>query len=127
MTISLGGITLSDDMELINLHQQQVMAGTGRRTLGGRFVRYATTLTAGIALDLVAESDFGWITLATLEQIIALQAVNEAHELIYESATYLVGFRYDQPPVIDFRPLIPRPNLASDDWMFGTIKLVTLT
>lgn len=127
MTISLGGITLSDDMQLVNLHQQAVMAGSGRRTLGGRFVRYTTTLTAGIGLDLVAQADSGWITLATLEQIIALQDVNEAHTLIYESDTYLVGFRYFEPPVIDFRPLIPRPNLASDDWMVGLIKLVTLT
>lgn len=127
MTISLGGITLSDDMELFNLHQQQVIAGTGRRTLGGRFVRYATSLTAGIALDLVAADDSGWITLATLEQIVALQAVDEAHQLIYETDTFLVGFRYEDPPVIDFRPLIPRPNLASDDYMIGVIKLVTLT
>lgn len=127
MTISLGGITLSDDMQLEELYQQQIIAGSRRRTLGGRLVRYATSLTAGIALDLVASDDSGWITLATLDQIIALQAVNEAHELIYESDTFLVGFRYDEPPVIDFRPLIPRPNLASDDWMIGIIKLVTLT
>lgn len=127
MTISLGGITLSDDMQLVNLHQQRIMAGSGRRTLGGRFVRYTTSLTAGVEFDLVAQQDTGWITLATLEQIIALQDVNEQHQLIYESDLYLVGFRYQNPPVVDFRPLIPRPNLASDDWMIGTIKLITLT
>jgi hypothetical protein len=125
--ISLGGISLSDDMELVNLYQQAVVTGSGRRTLGGRFVRYSTKLTAGLALDLVAKPDAGWITLATLEQIIALQDVNEQHALIYESTTYLVGFRYDDPPAVDFLPLIPRPNQAATDWMYGTIKLVTLT
>ena len=47
MSIGLGGVSLPDDMWIENRFAEHGVAGTFRRTIGGRLLRYETTVTGG--------------------------------------------------------------------------------
>ena len=124
MSVILGGVILSDDMVIDNNFSWEPFSGSITRTLGGRVCYYAVEGTGGKPIDLVATKESGWITYATYKQLKGLIDVNTPLILIYGSDSYNVIFRFDNPPVLDFKPLLNRSNLEDNDYMYGTIKLL---
>ena len=124
MSVSLGGITLSDDMVIDNYFSYEPFSGYITRTLGGRVCYYATEGTVGKPINLIATKESGWITYATYKQLKGLINVNNPITLAYGSSNYTVIFRFNDPPVLDFTPLLNRSNLEDDDYMYGIIKLL---
>jgi len=124
MSITLGGIALSNEMVIENNFSWEPFSGFITRTLGGRICYYAVEATAGKPINLVATRESGWITYATYKQLKSLIEVNSPITLVYGNTSYEVIFRFNDPPVLDFKPLINRNNLGDDDYMYGTIKLL---
>lgn len=124
MSVILGGVILSNDMVIENNFSFEPFSGYITRTLGGRICYYATKGTAGKPINLVSTRESGWITYATYKQLKNLIDVNNPITLIYGNNSYEVIFRFNDPPVLDFKPLVNRNNLEDDDYMYGTIKLL---
>jgi len=124
MTLILGGVTLSDDMQWIDRAQRVPVAQTDQRTVAGNLVTFAQGLTLGRPITLEANENQGWITFADVSALELLAAVAGAsYSLQIEATFFVVQFRHTDPPAVDFRPLISRLNIASTDFMLGQIKL----
>lgn len=124
MSITLGGITLSNDMVIDNKFSWQPFVGSSFQTMGGRFCYYSTVLHNGRPIDLIATQESGWITYTVYKQVEALIDISNIIVLDYNGDMYNVLFRFDDPPVLDFTPLVNRANLQDTDYMYGTIKLM---
>ena len=122
MSIKLNGITLPSDMVLENLHSSSPITASAEKALDGSDVLFLQS--DGRALDLVATENSGWIDLATIKQLEGLVANMQGEMLLeYFGQTFTVRFRYEDAPVLEFTPLIARPNEADTDLFYGTIKL----
>ncbi len=101
-------------------------ASTVERTIGGRQAIWVQQLQAGRPITLTATNDQGWLTKA---QVDALQLLADAgaasYTLLLDDVTYTVRFRFQEPPVLDFQPLVPRNNHEDTDYFIGSIKLMT--
>ena len=127
MSITLGGISLSDHMVIENKFSWQPFSGSSFQTMGGRFCYYATVLQSGRPIDLISTQESGWITYATYKQVETLIDTTNVIVLDYSGDIYNVLFRFDDFPVLDFSPLVNRANLQDTDYMYGTIKLVEVS
>lgn len=124
MTLILGTVTLSDNMQWIDRAQQTPVAQTDQRTVAGNLVTFAQNLTLGRSITLEANEARGWITYQDVLDLEALAAVAGAtYSLQIESDVFVVQFRHSDPPAVDFRPLIERLNIDPADYMVGQIKL----
>ena len=78
-------------------------------------------------ITLEATENQGWLTRKQVEMLYQKASVpNKTYPLIYNGKHYLVRFRWEDPPVIDVTPILPRPNMADDDYYYGTIKLMQI-
>ena len=78
-------------------------------------------------ITLEATENQGWLTRKQVEMLYEKASVpNKTYPLIYNGKHYLVRFRWEDPPVIDVTPILPRPNMADDDYYYGTIKLMQI-
>jgi len=78
-------------------------------------------------ITLEATENQGWLTRKQVEILYEKASVpNKTYPLIYNGKCYLVRFRWEDPPVIDVTPILPRPNMADDDYYYGTIKLMQI-
>lgn len=120
--IKLNGIVLSKDMILENLHSSSPVSATVETALDGSDIVFIRNTSR--ALDLVATEDSGWITLEQLKQLELLLEYNPSiMYLEYHGRLFTVRFRYEDSPVLDFKPIIPRPNEDLKDFFYGVIKL----
>ncbi len=118
MTVSLGGIALSDHLRLDGLESRSMVAHSVTHTIGGRaIVQYdSKDMQSGIELALVGENHF------TLSQIQAVQALaGQEVTLVHHRGTYQViilstpndsTFGYSDP--------------TGSDWYSGSITMVTV-
>lgn len=124
MTLILGTVTLSDNMDWIDRTQNPTVAQTDQRTVAGNLITFAQGLTLGRPITLEANERHGWITYKDVLDLEALAAVTgSTYSLQVEAAVFIVQFRNSDPPAVDFRPLIPRLNIDDKDYMVGQIKL----
>ncbi|MCD6124986.1 hypothetical protein J7J62_07450 [bacterium] len=78
-------------------------------------------------ITLEATENQGWLTRKQVEMLYQKALIpNKTYPLIYNGKHYLVRFRWEDPPVIDVTPILPRPNMADDDYYYGTIKLMQI-
>jgi len=130
MAISLGGITFENTSLCIVWTDQfrtSKIAQTNQRTLGGQLVSYELALVEGIDITLEAQTDTGWLKKSEVEAVQALaEVVIATYTLIFEGETFTVQFRHDEPPAVDFTPIIFRRNSEPGDFYTGTIKLRTV-
>lgn len=124
--ITLGGITLPEDMLITNLYAASKIDCTTRKTLGGRTVVYEAAAVGNLPIDLESSSDSGWITKSVLDQVVALVVPGATYTLSYEGRSFTVRFRNEDSPALEFTPLIPRPNAEAGDYFYGVIKLATV-
>jgi len=127
MTITLGGITLPDDMYLEGPFQWTGVGGSVDRSLGGNLIIWEGEVNYGEILNLIAEHDSGWIDYTTVGQIRALAMVPKAtYELDYRGQVYTVRFRHEDAPALDLVPLITRIEFETDSYYYGQIKLMVV-
>ena len=127
--ITLGGITLSNDMYLEPAHGWTGVAASVERSLGGNLIIWESALGGGESLDLICTENMGWITYTTLIQIKAMASVVGAtYTLVYRTETFTVRFRNEDAPTLEMSPIIPRKELTDDSYsyFFGKIKLLCL-
>ena len=127
MTITLGGVTLPEDMYLDGPFKWSGVAGAVERSLGGNLIIWEAALLGGEPLDLIAEVDSGWIAYPVVAQLQSIANVVAAeYELNYRTHIYNVRFRHEEAPVLDVTPLITRIEFESDSYYYGKIKLMVV-
>lgn len=135
MAITLGGINLPDVI-WENEFDWSEAADSVEMTLGGKPVVWVGQRMAGRPIDLVANEDSGMAPTAECPDGFcrSLVAQLKAKEktagftgiLNYEGQALKVRFRTEEPPAVDVRPIIPRPNHEGGDLYSGRIKLITV-
>lgn len=125
--ISLGGVALNDNMIWADRHRWSPVAQSVRQTLGGAQIVYSSSLMGGRPITLVAVEDQGWLTLAQLQAVQEMADQSGAvYTLVIDSESYQVVFKHDDPPALEFSPLIARATPVSGDFFIGVIKLMTV-
>jgi hypothetical protein len=130
-------IDLPGDMVFENEFDWSDIKGSNDRTLGGTLIIWTNTVFKGRPIDLVATDNRGWISRSTIEKLYtAVQAMSTMElKLTFtrrlkstgepETVTYNVMWRYNEPPVMEVRPLIAsRVELVDGDYYTGTLKFV---
>lgn len=126
-SLNLGGVELNPSMLWLDRHDSQNVAQSTVRTLGGGLVVFSQSLSLGEDITLQANQDSGWLTKSQVDSLITLaRTAGAVYTLTVDGDAYDVIFKHDDPPAVNFRPLIPRLNMASTDYMVGTIKLLTV-
>jgi hypothetical protein len=127
MTISLGGVVLDDSIIWQERYASQSVEQAVRRTLGGSAVVFTGALGAGVPITLLATTNFGWITKAQADAVMAMAATpGNVLALIYGAQSFSVVFRHNEPPAVDVQPLLARQTHLDTDHFIGAIKLLTV-
>lgn len=116
MTITLGGITLSDHLILTGDITAQRVVANKRRTIGGEAHITTATVSSGDDLILSGENHF---TRAQIVSIKELEAARTAVSLVHHTGTYIVlvtGTNVEQT----FNYADP----VSTDWYSGDITMI---
>ena len=127
--ITLGGISLSNDMYLEPAHGWTGVAASVERSLGGNLIVWESEIEGGESFDLICLEHMGWIPYSVLLQIKALASVvGASYTLVYQTETFTVRFRNEDSPVLEMAPIIPRKELTDDSYsyFYGKIKLLCL-
>lgn len=115
MTVSLGGITLSDHLALTI---GQLPAGISqRRLIGGASVVQADGSSGGRSLTLSGEHHW---TLAQVESLQLLQASGQAVTLVHHRGTFQVVIS----DTSELSPSIEYANPTAADWYSGSISMI---
>ena len=125
MAMTLGGIALPDLIIEDRLSHPGVRSSVTPTLAGGIIIQEFSQIDNRY-VDLVGGDDYGWIQYSILQNIrsIAMLA-NTAYTLVYETETYTVRFRHEEPPVVYAEPIIPQVEPSSGDWWNNvTIKLM---
>jgi len=116
MTVSLGGISLSDHLVLDGIETAKHVAMSARRTLGGRMViQVGATLTGGRELTLSGKNHF---TLNQINAIKELEKLGQSVQLIHPRGTFVVFVT--ETPVT---PTVSYVDPEGNDWYSGSIIL----
>lgn len=145
MFIRLGGIDLNPSMQWEDRYQSSQVAQTVNRTVGGRAVVYATPLKAGRKITLKSTQDTGWIKKSTADLLLGMANTvgatfllelgednppngldSTGNPYISNLETYYVMFRHNEPPALELNPLVNRAVHSDEDYLYGTIKLLTI-
>jgi len=118
MTISIGGLTLSEDLAL-----DIQSAGVGysqRRLIGGAQVVQADGADGGRTLTLSGENHW---TLAQVEALQLLQSAAMPLTLVHHRGTFevLITDTSDLTPVFDYA------DPEDDDWYTGSISMIEVS
>ncbi len=116
MTVSLGGITLSDDL-VLDIGAAGV-AYSQRRLIGGASVVQADGNSGGRTLILQGERPR--FTLAQVEEIRSAQALGIPVELVHHRGTFTVLIT----DTSNLQAAEAYADAAADDWYSGTITLI---
>lgn len=127
MSKSLGTISLPDGgqngvIEWVDRYVWVPVVGSQLRTLSGNVVTFSQGLTAGRPITLEVRNGASWISKTTVDDLCALAAQpNVNYSFVWDSESYVVQFRYAEPPVVDITPIWPESNLY-----MGRIRLITV-
>ena len=123
MTVSLGGITLSDSLTLPDIKSRRKVASSVQQTLGGRGVIQTMPIESGEVITLAAEGSGdrirGYFTTAQVASIEALELAGLPVTLVHHLGTWSV--------VIIGKDLTGMDNFVSPggaDLYVGTITMV---
>lgn len=126
MTVSLGGITLDDNLRLDGVHTQAAMAGSARATMGSVWVQ-RIAMSAGKTLQLIATMDGdtvkGYFTGAQIAALAALRDAGESVALVHHLGSWQVWI---PPTGISVEQVFDFADPDDDSWYIGTITLITV-
>ncbi len=119
---TLDGIALPDGLEWIDQYASSPIAQSVLRTLGGALVTYQQNLTDGMPITLLAQDRVAWFDQTQVNSIkVIADVAGGIYSLDLDGDVYNVMFRHQEPPAVDFAPVMPHA-----DYYFGTIKLMTV-
>lgn len=126
MTISIGGIALSEDLVWLNEFDYPAISQSVRPLLGGGVIVQQTNNTlAGREVQLVARGAGGtfdgYFTRLQVQQIKALEAAGSQVTFVYNATTLNVIIKSNG---VDVTPALPRPDQEATDWYSGTITMI---
>lgn len=127
MAISLGGVTLHDNLIWDNRNSYPLNAFSRRVTIQGRVIlQHSSVDGREIVLSTVSTSSgtIGYFTFAQLESIRGFENNVSVVSLVYETETINVIV---EPGGINVEPVIPRPTYSATDWFLGAIKLIEVS
>ena len=126
MAVVLGGVTLPPNIVWEDKYKWNPVVQEVKSTLGGSLIVYSGQMR-GRRITLVAYQDQGWLTLAQVDAVKALADVAGAtYTLTIGAESFTVVFRHEEPPAVEFEPLIPRAVPESGDFFVGRIKLLVV-
>lgn len=128
-TITLGGTQLSGSLQWTDRYNFSSIAQTTERTLSGNLVIFNASLVSGMPITLEATQDTGWFTGAMVTAIRTMaDTLNGTFALDWhQEESYNVKFMHDDPPAIQFTPLVGKVPQTGTDYFTGTIKLFTVS
>lgn len=127
MAIELGGVVLNPGMVWSDRYSYSPVTQNVNRTLGGVIRVTSLQLKKGRPITLEAIQDQGWLTRTVVDQVKALADVAGAtYSLTVGPESFIVMFRHEDGPAVEFLPLIPRGEPLDDDYFVGTLKLITV-
>ncbi len=126
MTVSLGGITLDDNLRLGGELTGSTLAGSARPTFGGVCIQILPVV-AGNILTLSATLDGnslrGVFTRAQLQAVAALRDAGAPVALVHHLGTWQVWI---PPDGIQAESVLDHADPGADEWYSGTITLITV-
>lgn len=122
MTVTIGGITLSNDLALRGLDDLKPIAQNFLPTLAGGTVVQQMAITSGHSLSLVADDRGGFITYGESVSIRALQAAGNPIVLVHPRGTYEVMVEQ-----VNWEPLVDFVDKENSDQGLGSIELIVKT
>lgn len=131
MILRLGGVDLNPSMVWTDRFHSHQVAQTVNRTVGGRAVVFSTPLKAGQKITLEATAESGWLSYETV-QVLKDMASRVGGIFQFEIGSlgkleaFSVMFRHNEPPAIEFEPLVHRAAHEASDYFKGKIKLLTI-
>ena len=121
MTISLGGLTLSDHLYLDGIDNAPAVAYSARRTIGGRqVVQVGPLLVRGRTLSLQSE---GHISHAEVASIKTMESLGLAVTLVHPRGTFSVLITGTELEPDEFLSN-PDSAAAGSIWYSGTITMI---
>lgn len=119
MTITLGSLTLPNDIVLLGLDSAPGLAYSARRTIGGRMVvQRGPTLTGGRTLQLQSEYHLDHADVAAIK---AIEAAGQVVTLSHPRGTFSVLV-----VAVELEPdqqFVDPTATGADPWYTGTITL----
>jgi len=123
MTVSIGGIVLSEDLTLTGPINQPRVAMSARQTLGGRVVVQSLPISAGRQLVLAAARGnggvYGAFTIAQAEQLAVLRDAGQAVALVHHRGNFSVVIL-----AIELEPINGVADPGAGTLMAGTITMI---
>jgi hypothetical protein len=126
--ITLGNLSLPDDLRWTNRTETAAVAMAAQRRLDGGLVVFVRAQELGRPILLEAGED-GALSRAdqlALEQLASVAGARYALEIPAEGLSVFVMFDWRDGSPLDLRPVTWFEDPAADDWVAGTIKLVTV-
>jgi len=127
MSISLGGVSLHDNLIWDNRNSYPLNAFSRRVTVQGRVIlQHSSVDGREIVLSTVSVSGgtIGYFTFAQLEAIRGFENNVSVVSFVYETESMNVIV---EPGGINVDPVIPRPTYGATDWFLGSIKLIEVS
>lgn len=115
MTVTLGGLTLSDHLTLDGIDVAPVRASQ-RRTLAGRPITQSAPAPGGRTLVLSGEHHWTYAQAAALRTLAALAA---PVALVHHRGAFTVLIT-----AIELEPSIAYANPGDSDWLSGSVTLL---
>ena len=119
----LGGIDLPSAAEWVDQDEWSPVSQTAVTTLGGEVVVFHQSITSGRPITIEFGDDGTWavwINKTTRDEIKAIASQSGAtFTLVWDTESYIVMFRHQDPPAVSFFPIWPNYDL-----FVGTIKLI---
>lgn len=127
MAITLGGVTLHDNLIWDNRNSYPLNSSSRRVTVQGRVIlQHSSVDGREIVLSTVSTSSgtIGYFTFAHLKSIRGFENNVSVVPFVYETETMNVIV---EPGGINVEPVIPRPTYGVSDWFLGSIKLIEVS
>lgn len=126
MTVSLGAITLDDNLRLDGHLIQAGLAASARSTMGGVAIQ-TMAMPSGRQLALVASLDgdtvLGLFTRAQLLSLAALRDAGDPVALVHHELSCQVWL---PPTAIDVAQVFDYADPDAESWYVGTISMITV-
>ncbi|MBF0131006.1 MAG: hypothetical protein HQL75_00255 [Magnetococcales bacterium] len=118
--VKIGDLELPGSMEWVNRDSWSPVIQESARTLGGQNVIWNALLDGGRPIDLEANDDVAWLTKEMVDALVSMASVpGGTYNLTFDDDEFLVQFRHQDSPAINFTRLFPHANIYN-----GSIKLV---
>ena len=125
MTISIGTVTLSDDLVWENEFASPRIGQSIKTTIGGTTVVHTDPKAGGRVVQLVAarrnNAIYGFFTRSQIQSLETYQKNGTVVAFVYGSETFNVVIRAGG---INVQPLLAKQGQGVDDYYTGTITMV---